>query len=420
MSHSKFSTVVLVLAAHLVACGGSGGSGSGGGAAGGGSGSGGGAGGGSSTGTIEIVAPIESATTWSKQMGTDCDYLIPSGETLNVRADLTVSAGTKVCFAANSGLNVEPTGSLNAVGTIEKPIVFTGTSATRGFWTSINVESNNSKNVLAYVTVSFGGGSGASASFILGDGRNSASASFSNSTFADSLSTGLSIEDKAQLSTFSTNSFFANGLGSVMVGFQEASGLDSQSNYSGGARPNQFKGIRVRFQSGSSTVPVTLRKLDVPWAMSVSTSGKTQEVDSTLTVEAGARVEFEAATGIIVSPSGKLVANGTAADQVVFTGLNAVPGFWKGIALKSLGNELTSTQITYAGNAAALCCGFFDNKGDALAGLVLGDISATASVTVRDVTITKSLNWGYYALNRSTITKLGTNDFTGNPKGNVE
>lgn len=75
----------------------------------------------------------------------------------NYKGNLVVQAGVRFEFESNSGLQILETGSLNAVGTLTSPIVFTGRIATKGYWKGIAFRSNTATNRLERTEVSYAG-----------------------------------------------------------------------------------------------------------------------------------------------------------------------------------------------------------------------------------------------------------------------
>jgi len=77
------------------------------------------------------------------------------GITIYNDATLTINPGSKLVF--NTGIAHLHTGdgALNAVGTAKKPILFTGKQKTAGYWEGLVVESDNTDNKIAYVTVEY-------------------------------------------------------------------------------------------------------------------------------------------------------------------------------------------------------------------------------------------------------------------------
>ncbi|WP_287371949.1 hypothetical protein [Oceanithermus sp.] len=72
-----------------------------------------------------------------------------------------------------------------------------------------------------------------------------------------------------------------------------------------------------------------------------------------LVIEPGTTLEFAQDTGLYVSGHGALVAVGTAADKILFTGASKTRGYWNGVVFQSFANsfdnELKYAVIEYAG-----------------------------------------------------------------------
>ena len=68
---------------------------------------------------------------------------------------LTLSAGSHLVFDSNIKVRTGPLGALKAVGTAKKPILFTGKQKTAGFWEGIIIGSDNTDNIMEYVTVEY-------------------------------------------------------------------------------------------------------------------------------------------------------------------------------------------------------------------------------------------------------------------------
>jgi hypothetical protein len=75
------------------------------------------------------------------------DYIVRGY--LDVNAVLTVEPGVKIAFDANAGFfikGVNTTGVIKAVGTSINPIIFTGATASPGFWRGISIQSKDVRN----------------------------------------------------------------------------------------------------------------------------------------------------------------------------------------------------------------------------------------------------------------------------------
>lgn len=379
-------------------------------------------------GPIVFDDNVEADTTWGPTAPAgDCDVVVKS-KPVRVEATLTVLPGTKVCFEANTGLLVEETGALNAVGTASERITFTGKSETQGYWMGIAIRSNNNANVLDGVDVRFAGSSTpfccgfsegtetARAALLVGDGSTGALLTLARSRVSDSGGMGLFVFKDSRLPGFVENVFAANAGAPLAVPLVVVNDLDAASVYSGGTSPNGKRIVRV-IPYAPTTADVVMKKLDVPYGMSEGFADEDFDVRAALTIQAGVRLEFEAQGGLLVREAGRLVTAGTLAERIILTGRSATPGFWKGVALLGLANALTQTSITHGGSDTTFCCGFFEpNSGGGTgsstkAALVVGDSGSAASVTLTDVAVTHSKNRGVSKLN-GTVVQAGANNLT--------
>ncbi|MBL0049086.1 MAG: hypothetical protein IPP32_13460 [Bacteroidetes bacterium] len=118
---------------------------------------------------VEVTTNISSPTTWDP-----CHIYVINASSIDVSSTLTIQAGTIIKFKNNvfdNAITVSATGQINAVGTADKPIVFTsfkddanggdtngdGTTSTpaRGDWGGIVM--NTSSCVYKYCTFLYGG-----------------------------------------------------------------------------------------------------------------------------------------------------------------------------------------------------------------------------------------------------------------------
>ena len=380
-----------------------------------------GTGGGTSGGPVPGSADVKVATTWAATPAA-CDVVVT--KVITVSAPLTIEPGAQVCFQPDTGMVVTETGSLTAEGTAAAPIVMAGTVATAGSWKGINVISNNPANRFTHVTFQhagapeslccgvFLGGENVQAALILGDKAEASQAAVEDCLFKDVGAHGAFVFPSARFSSFARNRFEAVAKAPVALPLDAAGALDTASSYSGT--------VRVLETGDSLEVPVTLRALPVAWGMSMGVADRTFKLRAKLTVEAGARLEFEAKGALIVDEVGSLEVQGTAAKRVLLTGKVQTPGYWRGIGLLSLTNSLAFADVEYGGNVDGLCCGFFINGQNARANLVVGDYVTAAAVTLSNVTSTHSGGAGIVALSESTVTQSGTNDLvTSNAAANA-
>lgn len=155
-------------------------------------------------------------------------------------------------------------------------------------------------------------------------------------------------------------------------------------------------------------------------------------VSGDIVVMPGVVIEFEDDAGLKVN-SGTLKAEGTAANPIVFTGVNKIKGSWRGIYIstKSVNNILDHVTISYGGGNAFSSN---DNRGNLI--LYNGKLSMTNTTLsysadfgfnspFRDSeiraftsnTITENDDYPVYAAGKYGYVFDGSNDFTGNASG---
>jgi hypothetical protein len=383
---------------------------------------------------LQVVdADIKAASTWA-----DCTYRVKGD--IEVSSDLTIKPGVVVLFDANASLKVEATGSLNAVGTADKRITFKGATETKGFWKGLSFRSNNPANALTYVSILHAGsealccdyfdGPGGSIPVIAALSAGGAAASgtpsvkVSSTTLGQSGGYGLYLLGKAKLPGFSGNLFTGNQKGPASVPLAAIGSLDSASVYSGVTtgvnEPNGEAFVRVAESPDSElAVTQTVHKLDVPYGVGASSGSEELQMEyrGVLTVEPGVRLQFEANTGLIFAQGGRLVADGTAADRIVFSGRVSTKGFWKGLSFRTSGNTLKYTTVSGAGGDD-LCCDYFTGPGGSIpvkANISVGGAAETGTATVElsNSAITDSPNYGVFRFDNGSVTESGTT-FSGN------
>jgi hypothetical protein len=343
---------------------------------------------------------------------------------IEISAALTIAPGTTLKFANTAGLQILETGSLNATGTKEKPITFTGITQTKGAWKGLAFRSNDPANKLIYTNVSFAGGGefccdyfspGEFGAAVNLSGANMASpvqVTIANSTISNSGAYGLYLFDTGTLPGFSSNTFKSNALAPVSVPLSRVGLLDSASVYSGGADVNTEQFVRVSQADKDTNITQSIRKLDVPYRISAGIADAELEYQGALTINAGAVLEFEANSGLQIPATGSLTINGTAAERVIFKGRLSTLGYWRGIHLLSLGNNINYVTIRDAGSSSF---GLADNA--AKAGITIGGYQdQPTSLSISNSTVTNNV-YGVYKHTVGTFTDGGGNDFTGNTTG---
>lgn len=124
--------------------------------------------------TVHVIdAPDSDSTATQTLHKLDVPYGMSTGfadTTLEYGGALTIEAGVRLEFEADSGLVIASAGSLVANGTATDRIVFTGRTASPGYWKGISIRSRTSTNTLAYADVMQGGSSAFCCDYFTGPG----------------------------------------------------------------------------------------------------------------------------------------------------------------------------------------------------------------------------------------------------------
>jgi hypothetical protein len=279
--------------------------------------------------------------------GLPIDYIINCA--ISVEIDLTIDPGVTIAFTNGAGMWIRENGSLNASGTTDKPITFTGENKVKGFWKGIISYSTDVKNRLEHAIIEYAGGGAFNSNGDLGSLILWADARFTieNSTIKSSAAYGLNCNYSR-----------------TIVSIQNLTVTDCEMPINT-ADPNLISGIQSGSFTGNTIDAIKIGKpggpalsgthvwtaLDVPYRISRSLIVK----DSRLTIQPGVTIEFENTTGIKVGDSDEstLIAVGTPTNPITFTGVNKVAGAWEKIDFhftKSSLNEISHAIIEYGGN----------------------------------------------------------------------
>ncbi|MGB5499149.1 MAG: hypothetical protein WBM77_09500, partial [Maribacter sp.] len=148
-----------------------------------------------------------------------------SGRETYVERAITIEAGTILEFETGAGLVlgspgvdcIPTTGSLNAQGTTEEPIIFRGASEGQGTWLGIGINSSTSTNLFNYCEISGGGSNqmynaGGQGNIVI---HCSGSLTIENSTIKDSGGWGIDFVQGGNSLSESGNSFSNNTSGDI-------------------------------------------------------------------------------------------------------------------------------------------------------------------------------------------------------------
>ncbi len=148
-----------------------------------------------------------------------------SGRETYVERAITIEAGTVLEFETGAGLVlgspgvdcIPTTGSLNAQGTIEEPIIFRGATEGQGTWLGIGINSSTSANLFTYCEISGGGSkqmynAGGQGNLVI---HCSGNLTIENSTISDSGGWGIDFVQGGNSLTETGNTFSNNTSGNI-------------------------------------------------------------------------------------------------------------------------------------------------------------------------------------------------------------
>lgn len=280
--------------------------------------------------------------------GSGVDYII------NCRADveghLIVEPGVTIQFGSGGAINVY--GSMEAVGTPDDPVTFTGEDQVRGSWGYIAFDSDDVLNKMQHCIVEYGGGFEFSSNgdrgnvIILGGAR----ASIDDCTLRNSESYGLRIPShSAEVPSLSTNTMTMNAI-PAFIPANHVAAIDGGS-YSGNDDDAVVVSTGGFGNSATISSDVSWQAIDVPYRP----EKYIRVTSGVLTLEPGLAMTFANGTAIEVGDSDDagLVCVGTPSDSIRLTGETPAEGAWDGLIFNFTANPLNEVGYTVIQHAAS-------------------------------------------------------------------
>lgn len=358
-------------------------------------------------GACPTSKPLKSDITTATTL--DGCYLVEA--TIDVSAELTIAPGSVLVFKKGTTLIITASGTLKAVGTAAKPILFTGEQKVRGHWGGVVIANSTAANELQHATIEYGGstapsfGQKANLALTTSSSSTAVNASISNCTLRESAGYGFFLSDRATVPSFASNTITLNELGAGYVGDDSAGLLDKSSTFKGNTVDMVW--VAASTLEKSRTWPA----IDVRYVVS-GTLAINQTPGVTLTIEAGATLAFQAGAGIEVSGEGALSAKGSASAPVTFTQSSAT-NRWRGLVFwnaNSADNVLDHVLVEQGG-ASAPSYGLKANLN------VVSSSSKPVRLTLTNSTVKGSDGYGVFISRLATIPAFAGNTITQNTLG---
>jgi len=336
------------------------------------------------TGTTESVIHKSGETISSAQKWSGIHIL---EGTIYIKSGVEISPCTKILINPGARISVTSLGSIKSLGTKECPVVFTSArdSKARGDWANIEIfGSSSSDNAFDWTILEYGG---ASAYGMLWIERN-ATVRIDNTTFDNSKSYGVYIEEGANISSFSGNKFTNLDLNPIYITANEVRYL-SPIETSGNAQNS------VLVNGGTVSSAALWKNLGVPYLLKNIIHFK-----ASVELEAGNTLLMSDGSKIIVSDQGSIKSSGTKEKAITFTSAkpSKAKGDWIGIEIygtSSPDNAFSWTILEYGGKGSY--------------GLVWLDNGA--SVRIDNTVFSNSRSYGLYIEEGAEIKSFTGNKF---------
>ncbi len=336
---------------------------------------------------------------------------------------LVVQPGVELRFAAGTGLEIESEGALSAVGSADKPILFTGKKKERGSWREVVLtNSASAANALSYVTIEYAGGEehqddGARpfrAALLLDSSGYEVRASISHTTIQESAGYGFFLDHTAVVPDFSGNLVTKNAAGAGFVYAASVHNLKSASSFSGNDKDLVLVDTAYDFGDQDRTWPA----LDVPYHLR-----GVFILYKHLTLTAGSELLFTQGSVLkIVNSEAGLTALGTADKPILFSGTEKVAGHWGGLYFENTDDadpnnprsQLDYVTIEYGG-----AYNFNDHNANGVrTNLALASSGWSVCVKLDHATVRHSSGWGVWKSCEGVLTG-SNNSLTDNASGNA-
>ena len=335
---------------------------------------------------------------------------------------LTIEPGVTVKFNEHIQMFIGTLGGyagrLIADGTTDE-IVFTGATQTKGYWGRLTFYQNSDGSRLNNVKVEYGGYYGSYGNVYL----DRASVNVTNSTIAHSSHSGIystgasgdsvNILNNEILDNSNNGVYITGSYASLRVednNFEDNGDypLSLPATYVDSLRDNTFTSNtpnEIELRGGTVSTDSTMRNQGVAYRVTDDISVYNATSTSTLTIEPGVTVKFNAQKSMYIGSlggkAGRLIADGTT-DEIVFTGATQTKGYWGRLTFyqNSDGSRLNNVKVEYGGHG---------NAGSVR-------LYSASSVNVTNSTIAHSSNYGIYMSHASNC-KITGNDVGSNEYG---
>ncbi|MDZ7731476.1 MAG: hypothetical protein U5K37_12045 [Natrialbaceae archaeon] len=289
---------------------------------------------------------------------------------------LSIDAGVLIEFAAEAGIDVRSGGSLQTNGTASAPVVLTGSEDVRASWRGVRFKNSRSdQNMLDHTIIEYAGDSqwhGADRSKAGLFLESGVTAVIRNVTIKQNAKMGLTATGEQADLTIESVSFEGNEaplwLEANLVGALDASNAFSNND-------DAYVYLGFGHSTTDVTDEATWPALGLPYRPTRNVS-----VAAPVELQPGTTIEFEQDVGMRVHHDGRLIAEGTGEDPIVFTGIEDISGFWQGLYfINSLSTDNSLEHVVIENGGSSRWHGGENSVGNLF--LRGGDKAAAVSIT---------------------------------------
>ena len=353
-----------------------------------------------------------------KDRGSGIDYIWPCNK--RVEAPLTIEPGVTIAFEQGAGMEVidygERTGSITAIGTESKPIVFTATNKTPGAWNGIYINSGNLNNKFHHTILEYAGGTDGSKYAIWTS--NGSKVEIQNSVIRNNKGVGIHVKDGANIDGWKANTLTKNGSYPIEIAARKVKFLDgTQSSYidngtnqiyvnTGGSNNRGFIEDVVNGPKHTWSNPGIPIFIDENIYVR---NDRGNQKPGHLEITEGVNIIFAQGYGIQVFGKNTVLSiKGTSNSQVKFSGTSGA-GSWKGINIIASNSNLNVIENTTIADAGESHWNWFGNAG----GLSLGgQVGETVKVKLTNLHIENSAACGIVERKLSAASDIVYNNVT--------
>ena len=306
--------------------------------------------------TLTIATSADIPTGDWPDRGVVVDYIVKipiafGSGVINIAKNVTIQFE-----GANAGFTINGSAAVKMIGTADAPIILSGTTAAKGSWKGIVLNSSSPENIWEHMTLRDAGSTIEGALVMVNISNQKPS--IKNCTITNNKGYGVYSKTSTVLFTnFSNNTIADNSNAPMYLQLATIPSLDSNNILSN----NTNKFIEINTLSFDLNESAIWNRQDVPYRLSDLVVKKRLELRPGTSIEFLGNGLFAIGSKTTEVSAAVLIANGTAAQPISITGL--VPNTknqWEGIKFNSASVEhvMNHCKIDGAGSENGSCATF--------------------------------------------------------------